>query len=273
LAQVCSGTEAYCSLLKHTMTLQPFILSLIVLFGFGHADASFLAPNTTSSSSSDESDIPSLTLLGSSTAQKRTELEQQPLEDPVRQFYHGLASAVQPAATAPVAAQARPAQAPLDPASAAGAASSGVAAAPTSVPVTRVLPESSSSNTGATVRAKMGELSSALNGVLQQLNQQTEQLNQHVEKLTQEAQAKEQMVAQLTQDKEQQALQLRQGEQQIQQLQEKVQSLTTETERLSDQLGQAQQEKQGMVEEAKTLSSDLQARLQSWITKYATTTR
>ena len=31
------------------------------------ADASFLAPNTTSSSSSDESDIPSLTLLGSST--------------------------------------------------------------------------------------------------------------------------------------------------------------------------------------------------------------
>jgi len=269
LAQVCSGTEAYCSLLKHTMTLQPFILSLIVLFGFGHADASFLAPNATSSSSSDESDIPSLTLLGSSTAQKRTELEQQPLEDPVRQFYHGLASAVQPAATAPVAPQAQQAQAPVDPASAAG-----VAAAPTSVPVTRVLPESSSSsNTGATVRAKMGELSSALNGVLQQLNQQTEQLNQHVEKLTQEAQAKEQMVAQLTQDKEQQALQLRQGEQQIQQLQEKVQSLTTETERLSDQLGQAQQEKQGMVDEAKTLSSDLQARLQSWITKYATTAR
>merc|ERR1719454_2549957 len=96
--------------------------------------------------------------------------------------------------------------------------------------VTRALPASSSlAGDGANVRAKMGELSSALNGVLEQLNQQTEQLNQHVEKLTQEAEQKEQMNTQL------------------------------------------KQEKEGMVQEAKTLSSDLQARLQAWIAKYATT--
>merc|ERR1719353_2449501 len=93
---------------------------------------------------------------------------------------------------------------------------------------------------GTDVKAKMGELNTAVNNVLTELTQQLEQQQRF-------AMEKEEML-----EKEQ----------------AQVQSLTQENMQLGAEVAQLQASRVGMVEDAKSLSEDVQGRLVSWISKY-----
>merc|ERR1719409_1162291 len=95
-------------------------------------------------------------------------------------------------------------------------------------------------SSGTDVKAKMGELNTAVNNVLSELTQQLEQQQRF-------AMEKEEML-----EKEQ----------------AQVQTLTQENMQLGSQVAQLQAAKVGMVEDAKSLSEDVQSRLATWIAKY-----
>jgi len=180
-----------------------------------------------------------LRLLGSATA-ALSAVQQPTVEDPVRAFYRGLAG---PAAASDDIAQAQiPAevQAPL-PTLAPWGVSGTLPPAP--MPL-GVLPAGNigMGNTppGTDVKAKMGELNTAVNNVLSELTQQLEQ---------------QQRFAMDSHD----ALEKEQAQ---------VQTLTQENMQLGSQVAQLQASRVGMVEDAKSLSDDVQSRLATWISKY-----
>jgi hypothetical protein len=190
-----------------------------------------------------------LTLLGSATA--AVSAAQQPsLDDPVRAFYRGLAN---PAAGSeePLPAQ-QPAQLPaaaiqpplptLAPWGVSGTLPPTIPRAP--MPL-GVVPDGTIGRTsaGTDVKAKMGELNTAVNNVLTELTQQLEQQQRF-------AMEKEEML-----EKEQ----------------AQVSSLTQENMQLGGQVAQLQASRVGMVEDAKSLSEDVQGRLVAWISKYEST--
>merc|ERR1719515_288649 len=181
-----------------------------------------------------------LRLLGSATA-ALSAVQQPAVEDPVRAFYRGLAD---PAAASDDIAQAQiPAevQAPL-PTLAPWGVSGTLPPAP--MPL-GVLPAGNiglppTKPPGTDVKAKMGELNTAVNNVLSELTQQLEQQQRF-------AMEKEEML-----EKEQ----------------AQVSSLTQENMQLGAQVAQLQASRVGMVEDAKSLSEDVQAKLVTWIAKY-----
>merc|ERR1719420_2469577 len=95
-------------------------------------------------------------------------------------------------------------------------------------------------SSGTDVKAKMGELNTAVNNVLSELTQQLEQQQRF-------AMEKEEML-----EKEQ----------------AQVSTLTQENMQLGAQVAQLQASRVGMVEDAKALSEDVQGRLVAWISKY-----
>jgi len=181
-----------------------------------------------------------LRLLGSATAAVSA-VQQPAVEDPVRAFYRGLAD---PAAASDDIAQAQiPAevQAPL-PTLAPWGVSGTLPPAP--MPL-GVLPAGNiglppTKPPGTDVKAKMGELNTAVNNVLSELTQQLEQ---------------QQRFAMDSHD----ALEKEQAQ---------VQTLTQENMQLGSQVAQLQASRVGMVEDAKSLSDDVQSRLATWISKY-----
>jgi len=180
-----------------------------------------------------------LRLLGSATAAVSA-VQQPAVEDPVRAFYRGLAG---PAAASDDIAQAQiPAevQAPL-PTLAPWGVSGTLPPAP--MPL-GVLPAGNiglgNTPPGTDVKAKMGELNTAVNNVLSELTQQLEQ---------------QQRFAMDSHD----ALEKEQAQ---------VQTLTQENMQLGSQVAQLQASRVGMVEDAKSLSDDVQSRLATWISKY-----
>jgi len=181
-----------------------------------------------------------LRLLGSATAAVSA-VQQPAVEDPVRAFYRGLAD---PAAASDDIAQAQiPAevQAPL-PTLAPWGVSGTLPPAP--MPL-GVLPAGNiglptQKPPGTDVKAKMGELNTAVNNVLSELTQQLEQ---------------QQRFAMDSHD----ALEKEQAQ---------VQTLTQENMQLGSQVAQLQASRVGMVEDAKSLSDDVQSRLATWISKY-----
>jgi len=181
-----------------------------------------------------------LRLLGSATAAVSA-VQQPAVEDPVRAFYRGLAG---PAAASDDIAQAQiPAevQAPL-PTLAPWGVSGTLPPAP--MPL-GVLPAGNiglppTKPPGTDVKAKMGELNTAVNNVLSELTQQLEQ---------------QQRFAMDSHD----ALEKEQAQ---------VQTLTQENMQLGSQVAQLQASRVGMVEDAKSLSDDVQSRLATWIAKY-----
>jgi len=184
-----------------------------------------------------------LRLLGSATA-AISAVEQPALEDPVRAFYRGLANP--DGVTTATDAQAQipqEVQPPLPTLSPWGA--SGAGAVPTLAPPPMplgVLPVGSIGRTssGTDVKAKMGELNTAVNNVLSELTQQLEQQQR------------------FAMEKEE-ALEKEQAE---------VQTLTQENMQLGAQVAQLQASRVGMVEDAKSLRDDVQSRLATWIAKY-----
>jgi len=182
-----------------------------------------------------------LRLLGSATAAAVSAVQQPAVEDPVRAFYRGLAD---PAAASDDIAQAQiPAevQAPL-PTLAPWGVSGTLPPAP--MPL-GVLPAGNiglptQKPPGTDVKAKMGELNTAVNNVLSELTQQLEQ---------------QQRFAMDSHD----ALEKEQAQ---------VQTLTQENMQLGSQVAQLQASRVGMVEDAKSLSDDVQSRLATWISKY-----
>jgi len=181
-----------------------------------------------------------LRLLGSATA-ALSAVQQPTLEDPVRNFYRGLAN---PAASDDTAqAQIPPEiQPPLPTLSPWGTSGNIVPTIPPAPMPIGVLPSGSLGRTsaGTDVKAKMGELNTAVNNVLSELTQQLEQQQRF-------AMEKEEML-----EKEQ----------------AQVQTLTQENMQLGSQVAQLQASRVGMVEDAKSLSDDVQSRLQTWIAKY-----
>merc|ERR1719353_1318227 len=95
-------------------------------------------------------------------------------------------------------------------------------------------------SSGTDVKAKMGELNTAVNNVLSELTQQLEQQQRF-------AMEKEEM---------------------LEQEQAQVSSLTQENMQMGAQVAQLQASRVGMVEDAKSLSEDVQAKLVTWIAKY-----
>lgn len=177
-----------------------------------------------------------LRLLGSATAAVSA-VQQPAVEDPVRAFYRGLAG---PAAASDDIAQAQ-VQAPL-PTLAPWGVSGTLPPAP--MPL-GVLPAGNiglptQKPPGTDVKAKMGELNTAVNNVLSELTQQLEQ---------------QQRFAMDSHD----ALEKEQAQ---------VQTLTQENMQLGSQVAQLQASRVGMVEDAKSLSDDVQSRLATWISKY-----
>jgi len=177
-----------------------------------------------------------LRLLGSATAAVSA-VQQPAVEDPVRAFYRGLAD---PAAASDDIAQAQ-VQAPL-PTLAPWGVSGTIPPAP--MPL-GVLPAGNiglptQKPPGTDVKAKMGELNTAVNNVLSELTQQLEQ---------------QQRFAMDSHD----ALEKEQAQ---------VQTLTQENMQLGSQVAQLQASRVGMVEDAKSLSDDVQSRLATWISKY-----
>jgi len=184
-----------------------------------------------------------LRLLGSATAAVSS-AQQPTLEDPVRAFYRGLAT---PGATSddtapaqvPQGAQVQPPLPTLSPWGVTGNAAPTLAPAP--VPM-GILPGGSIGRTssGKDVKAKMGELNTAVNNVLSELTQQLEQQQR------------------FAMDKEE-ALEKEQAQ---------VQTLTQENMQMGAQVAQLQASRVGMVEDAKSLSDDVQSKLATWIAKY-----
>jgi len=177
-----------------------------------------------------------LRLLGSATAAVSA-VQQPAVEDPVRAFYRGLAD---PAAASDDIAQAQiPAevQAPL-PTLAPWGVSGTLPPAP--MPVLPAGNIGRGTPPGTDVKAKMGELNTAVNNVLSELTQQLEQ---------------QQRFAMDSHD----ALEKEQAQ---------VQTLTQENMQLGSQVAQLQASRVGMVEDAKSLSDDVQSRLATWISKY-----
>jgi hypothetical protein len=105
-----------------------------------------------------------------------------------------------------------------------------------------VLPTGSIGRTsaGTDVKAKMGELNTAVNNVLTELTQQLEQ---------------------------QQSFAI-QKEEALEKEQAQVATLTQENMQLGAQVAQLEASRVGMVEDAKSLSDDVQTRLSTWISKY-----
>jgi len=186
-----------------------------------------------------------LRLLGSATAAVSA-VQQPSLDDPVRAFYRGLAG---PAAGSEEPLPAQPAQVPaaeiqpplptLSPWGTSGTLPPTLP--PAGVPL-GVVPQGTIGRTsaGTDVKAKMGELNTAVNNVLSELTMQLEQQQRF-------AMEKEEML-----EKEQ----------------AQVSSLTQENMQLGAEVAQLQASRVGMVEDAKSLSEDVQNRLSSWITKY-----
>jgi hypothetical protein len=230
---------------------------VILRDSYGEAPQGNLGPALRSSqqatsSFSSESDAAlgdrQLRLLGSATAAVSA-VQQPTLEDPVRAFYRGLANpdGVTTATDAQAQQPPQDLQPPLPTLSPWGA--SGASAIPTLPPVPMPLgglpPAGSlgagtSSRTGTDVKAKMGELNTAVNNVLNELTQQLEQ-QQRFAMEKEEALEKEQA---------------------------QVQTLTQENMQLGSQVAQLQASRVGMVEDAKSLSDDVQTKLATWISKY-----
>merc|ERR1719324_2105566 len=185
-----------------------------------------------------------LTLLGSATA-ALSAARQPSMDDPVRAFYRGLAN---PTATSEEPLPAQPAevpaaeiQPPLPTLSPWGTSGTLPTIPPAPMPL-GVVPEGTIGRTsaGTDVKAKMGELNTAVNNVLNELTQQLEQQQRF-------AMEKEEML-----EKEQ----------------AQVSTLTQENMQLGAQVAQLQASRVGMVEDAKSLSEDVKTRLSSWIAKY-----
>lgn len=209
-------------------------------------DALRSAQQTAATTSFSENDVEpgnrQLRLLGSATA-ALSAAQQPALEDPVRAFYRGLAD--QPAGSdapapaqvpqVPQDAQVQPPLPTLSPWGMSGTV------APPPVPLGG-LPSMPSGRTssGTDVKAKMGELNTAVNNVLSELTQQLEQQQR------------------FAMDKEE-ALEKEQAQ---------VSTLTQENMQLGAQVAQLQASRVGMVEDAKSLSDDVQSRLATWIAKY-----
>merc|ERR1719353_2254690 len=95
-------------------------------------------------------------------------------------------------------------------------------------------------SSGTDVKAKMGELNTAVNNVLSELTQQLEQQQRFA----------------------------MEKEESLEKEQAQVQSLTQENMQLGAQVAQLQASRVGMVEDAKSLSEDVQTKLATWIAKY-----
>jgi len=212
-------------------------------------DAPSSLQDSVSTQNDDDSGGRTLRLLGSATAAVST-VQQPSLDDPVRAFYRGLAGppAVidEPAPAQPVQRAQLPAevQPPLPTLSPWGMSGTLPPALPPQMPI-GVVPQGTLGRTssGTDVKAKMGELNTAVNNVLSELTQQLEQQQRF-------AMEKEEML-----EKEQ----------------AQVQTLTQENMQLGAQVAQLQASKVGMVEDAKSLSEDVKTRLESWIAKYEST--
>merc|ERR1719324_552141 len=186
-----------------------------------------------------------LTLLGSATA-AASAARQPSLDDPVRAFYRGLANPTagseEPLPAQPAQAPAAEIQPPLPTLSPWGTSGTLAPAIPPAPMPLGVVPQGTIGRTsaGTDVKAKMGELNTAVNNVLSELTQQLEQ-QQRFAMEKEEALEKEQA---------------------------QVQSLTQENMQLGSQVAQLQASRVGMVEDAKSLSDDVQSRLATWISKY-----
>merc|ERR1719324_2042782 len=186
-----------------------------------------------------------LTLLGSATA-ALSAARQPSMDDPVRAFYRGLAnptaSSEEPLPAQPAQLPAAEIQPPLPTLSPWGTSGTLPPAIPPAPMPLGVVPTGTIGRTsaGTDVKAKMGELNTAVNNVLTELTQQLEQQQRF-------AMEKEEML-----EKEQ----------------AQVSTLTQENMQLGAQVAQLQASKVGMVEDAKSLSEDVKTRLSTWIAKY-----
>merc|ERR1719247_2847568 len=203
------------------------------------------AAGTASTDSDAQSGERQLRLLGSATAAVSS-AQQPSLDDPVRAFYRGLAN---PAAGGEEPLPAQPAQLPqadLQPAlptlSPWGSSASALPTMPPAPVPLGVVPPGTigRTSTGTDVKAKMGELNTAVNNVLTELTQQLEQQQRFA----------------------------MEKEESLEKEQAQVSSLTQENMQLGGQVAQLQASRVGMVEDAKSLSEDVQSRLESWISKY-----